>query len=112
MTDIRRGLAVAEMIAVEHSVDVSELRAFAAQRLAQEYREWGVTDADIGSSDVSIRLAGLALRDTEVLRQEAARLRERDELVAGIAATTGKTEAETLAALRRLLDPPPSPPIS
>jgi hypothetical protein len=48
----------------DHPVWVA-LRQFAARRLEDEYRERGIKDADIGSSDVSISLVE-ALRWYEV----------------------------------------------
>lgn len=101
----QRGISTATAIAAEHGIPLAELRAFAAASLADAYREQGITDQDIGSSDVSITLAMLANEEPELLRVEAQRIKERNELVASIAARTGKTQEETLANLQRLLAP-------
>jgi hypothetical protein len=106
------GYAAAEALAEEYEISLDDLRAFAAERLAEGYAARGITDGDIGTSDVSITLAQIALHEPDALREEAARLQERNDLVASISARTGRSEAETLANLQRLLatyDPPTVP---
>jgi len=108
----RRGYDLAEAIAAEYGIPIGELRAYASERLAEGYRERGITDGDIGTSDVSITLSQIAQHEPDALRQEAARLRERNDLVSSIAARTGRSEEETLDRLQQLLAPadPPTVP--
>lgn len=105
MNEHERGYAAAEAIAAEYGISINELRRMTADYLADRYEGLGITDADIGSSDVSVVLSELARHEPELLRGEAARIKERNELVADIAARTGKTQEETLANLQRLLAP-------
>ena len=93
----------AEAIAAEYDIPLHELRWAAAQHLQDDGWPEG---EDIGSSDVSIHLAELASGRPELLREQAALIRDRNELVARVAASTGHTEAETLERLRQLMGPP------
>jgi hypothetical protein len=105
-----RGYEAAIVIAAEFDIQLHELRWFASQHLQDD--DWPEGEG-IGSSDISIHLAELALGQPELLREQAALICEqaalicdRDELVARVAASTGRTEAETLERLRQLMSPP------
>lgn len=105
MTEHERGIELARALGEELGVSWADLRRIAAEYLADDYDERGITDADIGSSDVSIALSEMARHEPRRLRSEAELVKERNELVARVAKGTGKSEAETLENLRRLFAP-------
>lgn len=98
------GIAVVDALVTEfdlHERDY-ELRWFASNHLQEQ--GWPKNQG-ISSSDVSHHLAHLANHQPDLLRAEAERLRDRNELVTRVAANTGKSFEETLRALQRLLTP-------
>ena len=101
------GLRVVDKIAADHGIDAVELRWFASHHLSEQMRDWLGDDHGhgIGSSDVSIHLSSLGNYEPEVLRQEAARIQQRNAIVNSVAESTGKSKDEVLESFRRLLAP-------
>lgn len=107
MSRHEQGNAALDSIAAEFGIESHRLRPLAAARLQQFYDEAGITDADIGSSDVSIELSSMCLTEPEAVRAEAQRLRDQDALVATVAERTGRSPEDALAALREMFAPLP-----
>jgi hypothetical protein len=95
------GYDAALAIAEEFGIDPNELRMFASQHMSETMPDL----EEHGSSDISIHLSSLGNNEPELLREEAERLRDRNELVKQISARTGRSEEQTLANLRALMAP-------
>jgi hypothetical protein len=95
------GIAAAQAIATEAGIDPNELRWFASRHLSESMP--GLEE--IGSSDVSIHLSYLGNYEPATLREEAALITERKAMLKRMTERTGRTEAEVLDSLRRLLAP-------
>lgn len=95
------GIAKAQEIAERHGIAFNELRWFAADHLSQDWPE----EEGMGSSDVSCHLGSLGNYDAHLLEEHAARIAARDDLVRRVAESSGKTEEESLQALRLLFAP-------
>ncbi|MFI7589459.1 hypothetical protein ACIB24_20535 [Spongisporangium articulatum] len=97
------GLAALARIVEEFDIqDVShELRWYASDHMLETmpYLQ------EIGTSDVSIHLAELALHRPELLREEAERLRDREVLVRRSAARLGLSLDEARSKLQQLFAP-------
>jgi hypothetical protein len=96
-----RGLKIAVTIQVDADITWAELRQIASEHLERDWPE----GHGISSSDVSHHLSHLGRMKPEYLRAEARRIAERNELVARVAASTGRTPEEALAGLRALFAP-------
>jgi hypothetical protein len=92
------GIAAATAIAAEFELAMDALRPFASAHLLETHP--GLDE--IGSSDVSIHLAALGNHQPDLLRTVAQAIRERDDLVAKVSASTGRSAEETLRNLHRL----------
>jgi hypothetical protein len=95
------GIDEARRIAAEFGIEINELRWFASAHLVETMP--GLEE--VGSSDVSIHLSHLGNWEPEVLRIEAARIKERNDMLNGLAERTGRTVEQVRADLVALLAP-------
>lgn len=97
----RKGIEAAQAIAAEFEINVVELWSFASRHLIEVHPDL----EEVGTSDVSIHLAHLGNHEVQVLTTEAERIRDRNAVVKRVAESTGRSEEETLANLRRMFAP-------